>query len=65
MPSGVKIFLALVLCFSGAGRVGAGGCVVVPCELVVACCTGVLVADAPAVKGVEATNDPAIFYGRL
>ena len=36
-----------------------------PCELVVARCTGVLVGDAPAVRGAEATNDPAIFDRRL
>ena len=65
MSSGVEIIPALVLCFAGAGRVGTGGCVVVTYELVVACCTGVLVADAPAVRGAEATNYPAIFYRRL
>ena len=65
MPSGVVRVPALVLCFAGAGRVGAGGCVVVTCELVVAHCTGVLVGDAPAVRGAEATNDPAIFGRRL
>ena len=65
MPSGVEIIPALVLCFTGAGRVGASGCVVVTCKLVVTCCTGVLVADAPAARGAEATDDPAIFYRRL
>ena len=35
------------------------------CKLVVTCCTGVLVADAPAARGAEATDDPAIFYRRL
>ena len=65
MPSGVERVPALVLCFSGAGRVGVGGCVVVPRELVVARCTRVLVGDAPAVRGAEATNDPAIFDRRL
>ena len=35
------------------------------CKLVVAVCTCVLVVDSPAVEGVEATNDPAIFYRRL
>ena len=65
MPSGEKRVPALVLCFSGAGRVGAGGCVVVPCELVVARCTGVSVGDAPSVRVAEATYDPAIFDCRL
>ena len=61
MPSGEKRVPALVLCFSGAGRVGAGGRVVVPSELVVARCTGVSVGDAPAVKGAESPYDPAVF----
>ena len=60
MPSGVERVPALVLCFAGAGRVGAGGCVVVPCELVVACCTGVLVGDAPAVRGAEAILEAGV-----
>ena len=34
-------------------------------ELVLAVCACVLVADSQAVGGVEATNNPAIFYRRL
>ena len=59
MPSGVERVPAFVICFSGAGRVGTNGYVVVPRELVVARCTGVLVGDAPSVRGAEATNNPA------
>ena len=65
MPSGVERVPALVISFSGDGRVGAGGCVVVPCKLVVARCTGVSVGDAPDVKGAESTYVPAIFDCRL
>ena len=65
MPSGDKRVPALVICFSGAGRVGAGGCVVVSSKLVVARCTGVSVGDAPAVRGAEAPYDPAVFDCRL
>ena len=65
MPSGGKVVPALVLCFSGAGRVGAGGRVVVPRELVVARCTGVSEGDNPAVRGAESPYDPAVFDCRL
>ena len=65
MPSGRKGVPALVICLSGAGRVGAGGRVVVARELVVARCTGVSVGDAPAVRGAEAPYDPAVFDYRL
>ena len=65
MPSGDKRVPALVLCFSGSGRVGAGGRVVVPSELVVARCAGVSVGDTPAVRGAEAPYDPAVFDCRL
>ena len=65
MPSGDKRVPALVICFSGAGRVGAGGRVVVPGEIVVARCVGVSVGDSPTVRGAEAPYDPAVFDFRL
>ena len=52
----------MVLCFPGAGRVGAGCLVDVTGKLVLAGGACVLVADSPAVRGAEATNDPEIFY---
>ena len=61
MPSGGECIPALVLCFSGASRVGAVGRVDVACKLVVAVYTCVLVADYQSVGGSEATNDPEIF----
>ena len=64
MPSGEGI-PTLVLCFPGAGRVGAGCCVDATSKLVLAGGACVLVADSPAVEGAKATNNPAIFYRRL
>ena len=64
MPSGEGI-PTLVLCYPGACRVGVGCRVEVTGKLVLAGGDCVLVADSPAMGGVEATNDPAIFYRRL
>ena len=64
MPSGEGI-PNLVLCFTGAGRIGASCCVDVTVKIVLAGGACVLVADSPAVGGAEATNDLAFFYRRL
>ena len=55
----------MVFCFTGACRIGAVCRVYVSGHLVLAGSARVLVADYPAVRGAEPSNDPAIFKRRL